>query len=98
MTYRVLIDDNSHYMDPEHRYSGPDFDTLDDALQHCKAIVDDFLASAYREGMSAKELAEQYLLFGEDPFVVGEGTSTFSARDYARRRASEITQKKEEDR
>ncbi len=91
MTYRVLIDDNFHYMDPEHRYSGPDFDALDDALQHCKAIVDDFLASAYGDGMSAKELVEQYRLFGEDPFVIGgEGTKMFSAWDYAYSRAREI--------
>ncbi len=98
MTYRVLIDDNFHYMDPEHRYSGPGFATLDSALKYCKTIVDDFLASAYRDGMSVEQLIEQYQLFGEDPFVVGEGTGTFSAWDYARRRASEITQKKEEDR
>ena len=99
MTYRVLIDDNFHYMDPEYRSSGLDFETLNDAVKHCQRIVDGFLADNYRNGMSAEELLKHYKLFGEDPFITGdEGNTTFSAWDYARRRASEITQKKEEDR
>jgi hypothetical protein len=91
MSYRVLIDDNFHYMDPEGRSEGKEFRTLEEAVVYCKKIVDDFLISGHRPGMTADELLAQYESFGEDPFVAaGDGIVHFSARDYATERAHAI--------
>ena len=84
MSYQVIIDDNFHYMDPQHQLVGPQFATLEEAVAYCKRLVDEFLIQNYRLGMPAYELLTQYLLFGEDPFVRGgEGGVPFSAHGYA---------------
>jgi hypothetical protein len=91
MKYQVFIDDNFHYMDPEHQSAGPQFATLEEAVGYCKRLVDYSLISAYRLGMPPYELQTSYLLFGEDPFVRGgEGGVPFSARDYARAWVREV--------
>jgi hypothetical protein len=91
MKYRVLVDDNFHYMDESERYELGQFDTLEAAVAACKSVVDEFLVSTYRPGMTVAELLEQYAFFGEDPFVyTGDGTVPFSARDYASERVREI--------
>jgi hypothetical protein len=89
--YRVLVDDNFHYMDTSYRYELGLFDTVEAAVAACKKIVDAFLADNYKPGMTTGELLTQYALFGEDPFVyTGDGTVPFSARDYASERIREI--------
>jgi hypothetical protein len=91
MRYRVLVDDNFHYMDESERYELGEFDTLEAAVVACKRLVDEFLTSSYHPGMTAAELLTQYAFFGEDPFVyTGDGTVPFSARDYASDRVREI--------
>ena len=91
MTYRVLVDDNFHYMDESERYELGQFETLEAAVVACKTVVDAFLLSTYHPGMTLAELLEQYTFFGEDPFVyTGDGTVPFSARNYASQRAREI--------
>ncbi|MBI4590864.1 MAG: hypothetical protein HY725_18730 [Candidatus Rokubacteria bacterium] len=92
MRYRVPVDDNFHYMDESERYELGEFDTLETAVAACKRIVDEFLISNYRPGMTAGELYGQYAFFGEDPFVVysGQGSVPFSARDYAAERGEQI--------
>jgi hypothetical protein len=92
--YKVLIDDNFDYMDEDARVTHGVFATADDAVTACRAIVDDFLAEAYRPGMSASALYEHYQSFGDDPFVMAINSSdpkvTFSAWTYARERCEEI--------
>ncbi len=84
MKYQVFIDDNFHYMDPEHQSAGRQFATLEEAVGYCRSFVDDSLVSNYTLGMPSYELLNQYFLFGEDPFVKGgDGAIPFSARDYA---------------
>ena len=94
MTYRVMVDDNFHYMDESERYQLGEFATLDAALTAAQKIVDEYLASAYKPGMSADELIAGYCQFGEDPFIVAPAGKVagvpFSGRDYARRRCVEI--------
>ena len=51
MKYQVFIDDNFHYMDPEHQSAGQQFATLEEAVEYCKKHVDDWLIYAYRLGM-----------------------------------------------
>lgn len=94
MPYKVLVDDNYHHMDEESRYELGVFETRDEALAAAKRIVDDFLSSSLRPGMTAEELYTIYVGFGEDPFIVPV-TSTdegldFSAWSYARDRCAHI--------
>lgn len=88
MRYTVIVDDNGRYMDEEARCSGGEFESWELAEAACKNIVDDFLASAYRPGMSAGALYSQYKMFGEDPWISGGGG--FSAWDYAEQRSKVI--------
>jgi len=90
MGYRVLIDDNFHYMDEDHRYEHGVFGTADEAVSVCKQIVDGCLESMLKPDTTAGGLYEQYVTFGEDPYVKpvdpAEARVTFSAWDYAKAR------------
>jgi hypothetical protein len=94
MAYKVLVDDNFHYMDESERYELGVFHTLDAAIEASKKIVDEYLLSAYQAGMTTAALSTSYLFFGEDPYIVAMETEQagvlFSARDYARRRCEEL--------
>jgi hypothetical protein len=43
MTYRVLIDDNFHFMNEDERCTHGEFESLAEAIAACKKIVDDCL-------------------------------------------------------
>lgn len=79
----VNVDDNFHYMQEEHRYTQGRYATEDEALTVCHQIADEFLAGAYKTGMSADKLFERYVCFGDDPWVDG---IEFSAWTYAKER------------
>jgi hypothetical protein len=85
--YRVMVDDNFHYMDEDERWELGTFATADEALAACRKLVDDWLAHNYKPGMAAVELYEQYTSFGDDPFIVtthgADKAINFSAWDYA---------------
>jgi hypothetical protein len=88
--YTVFIDDNFHYQDESERLTHGQFETADEALAACCEIVDSFLADAYRPGMTAVALYDQYVSSGDDPFVMSvdlkDAPAAFSAWDYARER------------
>jgi hypothetical protein len=89
--YRVLVDENSHYMDDGERYLAGEYDSCDRAIAECRRIVDSFLLDAYKPSMPAVELMELYTTFGEDPFVASaDPDCSFSAWTYARQRCGEI--------
>jgi hypothetical protein len=92
MNYRVLVDDNYHYMDESERYELGSYATLEAAIQAAKVVVDSFLASEYHPGMNASQLYKQYLTFGDDPFILGPEQSeiNFSAWEYARERCEAL--------
>ena len=92
MPYTVFVDDNYHYMDECERYELGTFETLAAAIEVSKSIVDDYLATAHKAGMSARELFESYTMFGEDPYIVSSAVAgvPFSAWDYARERCDEL--------
>ena len=93
MKYKVFIDDNFHYMDESHRYKLGEYNTLEKAIKACKKIVDEFLHENYKSGMTIDELSAQYVLYGEDPFIIGTDENVpFRARDYASMKAKEICQ------
>jgi hypothetical protein len=95
MTYRVTVLDNFSAPGDDGAACGGTFPTYEAAVAHCKHIVDDFLETNWKPGISAEQLMEQYALFGEDPIVSnGEGVS-FSGWDYADYRCPQILKKRE---
>jgi hypothetical protein len=85
--YQVLVDDNFHFMDESRKSKS--FATADEAVAHCKRMVDEDLAGYLRSnpGIGADKLFEMYAAFGDDPFIRG---LDFSGWDYARQRAEEM--------
>lgn len=97
LRYKVLIDDNFHYMDEESRIEHGIFKSPEKAIAACRRIVDESLRHLHEPGMSEAELIAQYTFFGDDPFIVtlaGTGDASqpvlFLARDYARDRCAAI--------
>jgi hypothetical protein len=90
--YKVLIDDNYHFMDESERITHGVFDTADEAIAACKQIVDGCLEPM--PGMTARALYEQYMAFGDDPFVMpvdpDDAPVAFSAWEYAEARCEAI--------
>jgi hypothetical protein len=88
--YKVLIDDNFHYMNEEYRDTAGVFETAAEAIAECKEIVDDCLKPMLQPGMTAAALYEQYEGFGDDPFIVpvdpNDAPVAFSAWAYAKQR------------
>jgi hypothetical protein len=95
--YTVYVDDNFHYMDEDARYKYGAYESLEEAVRVCKAIVDACLTRGYEPGVSARKLYEGYVASGDDPFIVGPGAS-FSAWTYARQRCEALCGGSVEDR
>ncbi len=89
--YTVRVDDNYHYMDESERYTLGEYETCEQAIRECKQIVNDFLSSSYKAGMTTYELYQGYVMFGEDPFISsGDENCKFSAWTYAKEQCEEI--------
>jgi hypothetical protein len=92
--YRVMVDDNFHYQDVDERWEQGTYETLEEALAACRAIVDQSLKEEYKPGMSAEALYGRYTSFGADPFIVvldgADDSATFSAWSYAKERCGII--------
>ncbi len=92
--YKVMVDDNFHYMDPDERREHGVYKTAKKAIAVCRGIVDRSLEQGYRPDISAKALYDGYVSFGEDPFIVVlDGTddnAKFSAWSYAKERCRVI--------
>jgi hypothetical protein len=85
--YIVLVDDNYHFMDESARYEHGRYDTCEQAVAECKIIVDRFFDDECKPSMTPQERCQSYVMFGEDPFIVGgDRECLFSAWDYARER------------
>jgi hypothetical protein len=91
--YRVMVDENSHYQDPESRWTLGTFDTAEQALAACRKMVDDDLMILHKPGMAADALLTGYRALGDDPFIVPLDCAAaveFSAWDYAEERSRAI--------
>jgi hypothetical protein len=93
--YRVLINDNAHYMDESECVDhGVIFAEADEAVAACKAIVDDELNTMRQPGTTAKELYRLYIAFGPDPLVVPlnpkDREVKFSAWTYAKKQCKNL--------
>ena len=90
-TFKVFVDDNFHYHDESERYEHGAFETYEEAVTVCKAIVDGNLKNMCGDGESAAGLYDQYTSFGDDPFIKPVPTGRkFSAWEYAKHRCEEI--------
>ncbi len=80
-SYKVLINDNAHYMDESERADHGVFANADEAVAACKKIVDD-------------DLNAMWNAFGPDPIVVplnpNDPCVRFSAWTYAKGRCKEL--------
>ena len=99
MPYVVMVDDNYHHGDANYRYQHGEFADAGVALEHCRKIVNGDLDEAHKLGMSAEELWEQYMSFGEDPFILSADVTpvAFSAWDYARERCAQLCPMRQEE-
>jgi hypothetical protein len=90
--FDVLIADNFHYIDASETYKLGSYPTFEAAIAVSKDIVEQDLRAAYKPGMTPAELYGSYVMFGEDPYLVGPGVDrvSFSAWIYAKRRCEEI--------
>ena len=92
--YKVMVDDNFHYMDEDERYEHGVYDTAEEAIEACRGIVDRSLEEGYKPGVSAEALYEHYVSFGDDPFIVvldgADDNAKFSAWNYAKERSRVI--------
>ncbi len=93
--YKILVDDNFHFMDESERYASGEFATYEEAAVKCKAIVDDFLVSAIEPGMTAEQLFGSYTMFGEDPYIIGGKENSFEAWDYAKKQCVVLIKKQQ---
>ena len=71
MSYQVWVDDKFHHMDEDGRHALGEFASVEVAVRACRQIVDDFLLSNYKPGMSTEALYGAYTMFGEDPWISG---------------------------
>ncbi len=89
--YEVFVDDNFHFMDENERHKLGEFESCEEATAACKKIVDEFLETGYKPGMSFEELYGGYVGFGEDPFIISDDKNCFfSAWNYAKRRSTQL--------
>jgi hypothetical protein len=91
--YKVMVDDNFHYQEDD-RFEQGTYETVEQAIAACRAIVDKSLEEEYRPGISSEDLYSRYTSFGSDPFIVVlDGTdenAKFSAWSYAEERCRVI--------
>jgi len=84
--YTVCVDANYHYMDESERRTVGSYNSLEEAIEKCKAITIRSLEDLYEDGITPEKLRAQWSMFGEDPFIVGgDETVPFSARTFITR-------------
>ncbi|MEJ2748335.1 MAG: hypothetical protein P8183_10575 [Anaerolineae bacterium] len=60
MMFKVLVDDNFHYMDESERYELGRFPVLAAAIDAAQRLIDDYLTDACCPGMTAEALFQSY--------------------------------------
>jgi hypothetical protein len=82
--YTVFVDDNFHLLAEDERWCAGEFATAEEALAKCRKIVEESVDHCAEPGMTAEEIYESYVDFGDDPFIMGV---KFSAWGYAKQLA-----------
>jgi hypothetical protein len=98
--FTVYIDDNYHYQDEDERYIGGEFGTWKAAVTFARKVVDRTVVPTIEGGggLSPEEAYDNYIMFGDDPWITGRGPipegETFSAWPYAKQRCYELYEQK----
>ncbi len=89
MKYVVYIDDNFHHGDKSERYKHGEFESCEEAVAACKKLVDEYFSKLTKGKSSFEALWNGYTMYGEDPWISGDGGCKFSAWDYAKEKCRE---------
>ena len=89
--YKVIVDDNFHFMEKSESYSSGVYDTYEEAVVKCKEIIDGFLESAKNTDENTEQLYSTFVMYGETPHIHGEKLGDFSATNYAKQRCKEMS-------
>jgi hypothetical protein len=67
------------------------FEELDDAIDACKKVVDDFLRSSLNTFIESEQLVTAFLSFGDVPVINGaENVPSFDVYEYLAQRCREF--------
>ncbi|MFA6423683.1 MAG: hypothetical protein WCV83_00015 [Candidatus Magasanikbacteria bacterium] len=90
--YTVKVADNFHYMDDSESYTYGDFETYDEAVAVCKAIVDEDFAGYVAKNIPPEKMYDNYTGMGSDPWIFPDpvGQPRFSAWTYAKQLAEAL--------
>jgi hypothetical protein len=88
MGFQVIYIDNYSAPGEGASYVGGSFNSYEEAVEHCKRVVDSFLEEEHKPGMSAEQLSERYAMFGEGAIVSSGTGEQFSGWDYATHRCA----------
>jgi (p)ppGpp synthase/HD superfamily hydrolase len=98
MNFHLRVYDNFHYSDESETDDIGNFASYEEALDAAKAIVDNFLISNWKIGITPNDLLGLYDDFGSDPSIISKDSikyEHFSARNYAISRVEELCKKLE---
>lgn len=96
MSYYIRIYDNFHHGDESEVFNLANYETYEEALEHAKHIIDDFLEDTFKKEKEPENLYLKWSLFGENPMILTNGKSEFiyfSGIDYAYKRSEEMLRK-----
>jgi hypothetical protein len=98
MAFHLIIHNNFQYSDVSEIDDACSYSTYEDALFRVKALIDKFLVTNWKRGISPEELLAIFNLFGNDPSIISDDYveyEHFSARNYSIKRVKVICQKLE---
>jgi hypothetical protein len=92
--YRVIVDDNYHYMDKDERSVLGEYATYAEALAASRKLVEDFFADS-ESGTTHAEAYEAYTMMGDDPWIEAFGgapapKTRFSAWGHAKEHSKQL--------
>ena len=89
--YRVMIDDNFHYMDESYRECAGTFQHYEDALEVARKIT--FESVVENQSVTAAETLKNYKGFGDDPFIQPFGGAPRPEENYSAWTTAEMLSK-----
>lgn len=89
--FQVYLDDHYRFLDEADSAPGPSFQRFADAVEWCRARVEESLRECWLPGLTAEELLGRYKRLGDDPWLMpGPRDEHWSASDYAAEIAGRI--------
>lgn len=98
--FTLYVDDNFNYMDTTSRYKVGTYKTWEEAVAKAKQIVEECILPSVEDGRSPEEAYRLYTMFGEEPWILGDGHipsngRAFSAWNYAKEKIAELCMKRD---